>query len=178
MTENIKVNDLIKKKEDLLISLSDYKNKIFNIENEIIEIEREINSFTDDTIINTLELSEQQQLIINAKEDNILVVACPGSGKTHTLISRYINIILNPDFNIKEDEVLLITFTKKAGLEMLHRVSKYVPNKLPYYIGSIHGLGFKVLQEYNNDFNYTILDEKDTKDYINYIIDSNIIYYN
>lgn len=175
MTENIKVNDLIKKKEDLLISLSDYKNKIFNIENEIIEIEREINSFTDDTIINTLELSEQQKLIINAKEDNILVVACPGSGKTHTLISRYINIILNPEFNIKEDEVLLITFTKKAGLEMLHRVSKYVPNKLPYYIGSIHGLGFKVLQEYNNDFNYTILDEKDTKDYINYIIDSNII---
>ena len=41
-------------------------------------------------------LSIKQLEIINANEDYILVVACPGSGKTHTLISKYIYLINDP----------------------------------------------------------------------------------
>ena len=39
-------------------------------------------------------LSNKQLEIINANEDYILVVACPGSGKTHTLISKYIHLVI------------------------------------------------------------------------------------
>ena len=87
-------------------------------------------------------LSIKQLEIINANEDYILVVACPGSGKTHTLISKYIYLINNNI--IQPSECILITFTKKAGQEMLTRLKKYV-NKLPFHVGTLHSLSYKIL---------------------------------
>jgi len=139
-----------------------YKNKI----NLILE---KINNY------NLSFLSEEQTRIVNSNKKNMLVIACPGSGKTHTLISRYINLIVNEKYNPKE--VLLITFTKKAGTEMTERLVNMTLNTmLPYYVGSLHGLGFKLLQNKN----LIILDENDSKDLINNIIinkikDNNII---
>jgi DNA helicase II / ATP-dependent DNA helicase PcrA len=157
------LSELTKKRELLKTTLLEQHKKIFQIENELIQIEKNLANFSDDLILENLKLSEQQELIVNATEDNILVVACPGSGKTHTLISRYVKLIL--DNQTTPDETLLITFTKKAGLEMLNRLSSVLPHKIPYHVGSLHGLGYKVLQEYNN-INYTVLDEKDVKDYL------------
>ncbi len=157
------INLLSVKRDELRINLLEQQKKIFQIENELIEIDKQMASFSDNLILENLKLSEQQQQIVDAKEDNILVVACPGSGKTHTLISRYVKMILNNE--ILPEETLLITFTKKAGMEMLNRLGKILPHKIPYHVGSLHGLGYKVLQEYN-DINYTVLDEKDVKDYL------------
>jgi DNA helicase-2/ATP-dependent DNA helicase PcrA len=97
-----------------------------------------------------------------------LVIACPESGKTHTLISMYIKLIVEDKFN--PDNVLLITFTKKAGQEMAGRLSSLVPTKLPAYVGSLHGLSYRVLQEYKN-INYTVLDDKESKDMIKDLCD-------
>ena len=162
-TTNNSINDLSNKHYELKIELLEKQKNIFKIENELIQIEKQLASFSDNQILENLKLSEQQEKIVNATEDNILVVACPGSGKTHTLISRYVKMILNNE--ITPEETLLITFTKKAGLEMLNRLGKILPHKIPYHVGSLHGLGYKVLQEYN-DINYTVLDEKDVKDYL------------
>ena len=104
-------------------------------------------------------LSPQQLSIVNATENNILVIACPGSGKTHTLIARYINLLNN---GLKPEETIMITFTKKAGIEMLNRLNKYVPDKIPYHVGTIHGLSYKILKDYNK-LNKTIIDELDMK---------------
>ena len=86
--------------------------------------------------INTLNdilesLNEQQKRVVISNEQNILVVACPGSGKTHTVISRYIHLVSKQ--NIDPQEIILITFTKKAGMELKQRINKYLPDKLPYY---------------------------------------------
>ncbi len=108
------VDELTIKRNKLRIDLLDHQKKMFNIENQLIEIDKELASFSDNLILENLKLSEQQEQIVNATEDNILVVACPGSGKTHTLISRYVKMILNNQ--IQPDETLLITFTKKAGM--------------------------------------------------------------
>ena len=164
-------NTLNIKKDQLKINIIDYHKKIFQLENEIIDIDKELATFSDNLILENLKLSDQQQQIVDAVEDNILVIACPGSGKTHTLISRYVKMILNNE--IYPEETLLITFTKKAGMEMLNRLSKILPHKIPYHVGSLHGLGYKVLQEFN-DINYTILDEKDVKDCLRDIIQENI----
>ena len=170
MTANNKLIELTEKRDQLKITLLEQQKKIFQIENELIQIEKDLANFSDNLILENLKLSEQQELIVNATEDNILVVACPGSGKTHTLISRYVKMIL---YNkITPEETLLITFTKKAGLEMLNRLSKVLPHKIPYHVGSLHGLGYKILQEYN-DINYTVLDEKDVKDYLRDLINEN-----
>ena len=167
---NNSINILSDKRDKLKIDLLKQQKHLFEIENEIIEIEKQLASFSDNQILENLKLSEQQEKIVNATEDNILVVACPGSGKTHTLISRYVKMILNNE--IAPEETLLITFTKKAGLEMLNRLGKILPHKIPYHVGSLHGLGYKVLQEYN-DINYTVLDEKDVRDYLRDLVNEN-----
>ena len=164
------INDLIDQQSSLKTELLEQQKKIFQIENSLIQIEKQLANFSDNLILENLKLSDQQQKIVDATEDNILVVACPGSGKTHTLISRYVKMIL--DNKITPVSTLLITFTKKAGMEMLNRLSKILPHKIPYHVGSLHGLGYKVLQEYN-DINYTVLDEKDVRDYLRDIINEN-----
>ena len=70
---------------------------IFEKENEIIEIDKKLALFSDITILDNMKLSDKQELIVNSDENNILVVACPGSGKTHTLISRYIKLCIKKD---------------------------------------------------------------------------------
>ena len=153
------MQELIKKKEELKLLKNKYEKKLFLIENELIKFEQEITKFSEIELVNSLNLSTQQKIIVEANDENILVIACPGAGKTHTLISRYINLILKK--NIKPESILLITFTKKAGQEMLRRLEDIVPTKLPFHTGSIHGLSYRILQKYNN-INYTVLDEKET----------------
>jgi len=165
--------DIIKdKKDQILQTINEYMKKIFELENELLNLEKELASFSEEMILDNLKLSPMQQEIVDATEDNILVVACPGSGKTHTLISRYIKLVVTNV--IKPEETLLITFTKKAGLEMLHRLTNILPTKLPKHVGSLHGLSYKVLQE-AFDISYSVLDEKDTKDFIKDIINSKLI---
>ena len=111
-----------------------------------------------------MNLSQQQQEIIDYNDDeDILVIACPGSGKTHTLIHKYIKIINNNIY--KPEEIIIITFTKKAGNELINRLNNLISNNKPYYIGTIHGLAYKVLKQYTN-FNYTILNEYEYTNYI------------
>ena len=157
------MNELKKKREEILLNIKKNQKKIFLLQNDLINIEKEVAKFSEIEIIQSLTLSLQQQQIVDADNDNILVIACPGAGKTHTLISRYINLILVK--NVNPESILLITFTNKAGQEMLKRMQEITPNKLPFYVGSLHGLSYKILQKYNN-INCTILDEFDTKELI------------
>lgn len=157
------MEELLQKKEQLKMLKNKYEKKIFLIENELINFEKEITKFNEDTLVNTLNLSQQQRQIVEADDENMLVIACPGAGKTHTLISRYIHLILKK--NVKPETILLITFTKKAGQEMLHRLEDVVPTKLPFHVGSLHGLSYRILQKYNN-INYTVLDEKESNELI------------
>ena len=114
--------------------------------------------------------SKQKEIIDYTENENILVIACPGSGKTHTIICKYIKIITKNIF--KSNEIILITFTKKAGNELSNRLNKMIPNSEPFYVGTIHGLAYKVLTKFNN-INYTILDDIDYKNYILNIISDN-----
>ncbi len=154
------MDELKKKREEILSLTSKYQKKIYSLQNDLINIEKEIAKFSETEIIHSLSLSEQQKKIVEAEYDNILVIACPGAGKTHTLISRYINMVLVKE--VKPESVLLITFTNKAGQEMLKRMEEVIPNKLPFYVGSLHGLSYRILQKYYS-INYTVLDEQETK---------------
>jgi DNA helicase-2/ATP-dependent DNA helicase PcrA len=162
------MDELIEKRQHLIDKISKYNAKLFNLQNELYNIEQLIVQSDHKEIMETLTLNEQQLQVINSKDKYTLVIACPGSGKTHTLISMYIKLIVEDKIN--PDNVLLITFTKKAGQEMSGRLSSLVPTKLPAYVGSLHGLSYRVLQEYKN-INYTILDEKESKNIIKELCD-------
>ena len=171
------MESIIKSRNKINNKLRKYQHKIHDLEYQLIELEREAAELDQKEIINQMNLNEQQNSIVRAEQDkeNILVLACPGSGKTHTLISRYINLVTNHSSgtNIDPEKILLITFTKKAGQEMENRLKTLIPTKLPHYVGSLHGLGYRVLQRYNN-INYTVLDEKDSRSLLRDVIDTTL----
>ncbi len=153
------IDTIIIKKKEILADINIYQKKLMMLENELLKIEHMMASFSEMNIADSLSLSEQQKVIVDSKDKNILVIACPGSGKTHTLISRYINLVTKE--KVDPSNIILITFTKKAGMEMNQRISNIIPHKLPYYVGSLHGLGYRLLQEYHK-ISYTVLDENDS----------------
>nr|QFG74415.1 MAG: UvrD/REP helicase N-terminal domain protein [Megaviridae environmental sample] len=165
---------LIEKKEEIIKQIYMYKKEILDLELSLSNIDTQLEANINKNILNTFDLNENQKKIVYSTEKNILVIACPGSGKTHTIISRYIYLVTHK--NINPDDIILITFTKKAGNEMLERINKLIPNKSPYYVGSLHGLGYKILKETNN-INYTVIDEIDSKTMLLDLVDENTMEY-
>jgi len=66
------------------------------------------------------ELNPSQSRISKELEGMIVVDAGPGTGKTHTIVDRFINI-LNKE-NVDPKDVWLLTFTRNAASEMEERI--------------------------------------------------------
>ena len=72
--------------------------------------------------------TKEQEKAIHQKDDNILVAAAAGSGKTAVLVERIVNKITNE--NIDVDKLLVVTFTNAAATEMRERVLDSIYKKL------------------------------------------------
>ena len=72
--------------------------------------------------------TDDQKKAIYEKDNNILVAAAAGSGKTAVLVERIINKILNEDVDI--DKLLVVTFTNAAASEMRERILDAIYEKL------------------------------------------------
>jgi ATP-dependent helicase/nuclease subunit A len=74
---------------------------------------------------------KEQDDIVELRENNIIVSASAGSGKTTVMIRRIVDLIIND--NIKVDELLVLTYTRAAAGEMKQRLvakmSENVENK-------------------------------------------------
>jgi DNA helicase II / ATP-dependent DNA helicase PcrA len=71
------------------------------------------------------ETSAQQQRVISAPPDEpLLVVAGAGSGKTELMALRVMWLIANQ--HVRPDQVLGLTFTRKAAGELAHRIRLYL----------------------------------------------------
>lgn len=80
----------------------------------------------DDKIRSGLTLDQQE--IVNHVKGNILVSASAGSGKTHTLISRVIKLIVEEGVSV--NEILAVTFTEAAAREMREKLKDALSAKL------------------------------------------------
>lgn len=119
-------------------------------------IERELNEC--DTLFSNIEgqsLDEQQRLAVIKDEDNNLVIAGAGSGKTTTVAGKVAYVI--DRFKVKPDEILLITFTKKASDEMKHRIKQKM--NIDIEVNTFHSFGRKVIGEATNDMP-SVIEEK------------------
>lgn len=85
-------------------------------------------------------LDQQQQQIVNSDDKHILVVAGAGSGKTLTILGK-IKYLLDKD--IKPDEILCISFTKKAADSLKEKISNEFNIKIPVY--TFHKLSLEIL---------------------------------
>ena len=63
-----------------------------------------------------------QDVIAETIDGMVVVDAGPGTGKTYTVVKRYLNIISRPDISPKD--VLLLTFTNNAAAEMEERIKR------------------------------------------------------
>ena len=84
------MDEVLIKYNNLKQELNKYKKIIYKIETDLIDMEKELADFDNIKVLDKLVLNEQQKEIVESEEKNMLVIACPGSGKTHTLISKYI----------------------------------------------------------------------------------------
>lgn len=119
-------------------------------------IERELNEC--DTLFSNIEgqsLDAQQRLAVIKDEDNNLVIAGAGSGKTTTVAGKVAYVI--DRFKVKPDEILLITFTKKASDEMKHRIKQKM--NIDIEVNTFHSFGRKVIGEATNDMP-SVIEEK------------------
>lgn len=106
-------------------------------------------------------LNPEQELAANHINGPCLVTACPGSGKTRTIVERTARLINN---NIAPSELLCITFTNKAAAEMRERIEKHIGgNASSIFVATFHRLCSSILRYHGNHLGYnrnmTILDD-------------------
>ncbi|MGJ7919530.1 helicase-exonuclease AddAB subunit AddA [Neobacillus sp. LXY-4] len=73
---------------------------------------------------NDVNWTKDQWNAIYAKNQDILVAAAAGSGKTAVLVERMIQRILAVEDPINVDELLVVTFTNASAAEMRHRIGE------------------------------------------------------
>lgn len=100
-----------------------------------------------------------QEEIIRTTEGQLIVVACPGSGKTTTLIRRIHHMI---EKQIPPENILMVTFTNAAAKEMKERYRKQFGDA-PVTFSTIHALCFAILRKFSGFTNNDIL--TDTRSY-------------
>ena len=71
-----------------------------------------------------------QQKVIDIREQNMLVSAAAGSGKTAVLVERIIQRVLDEEHPIEIDRIVVVTFTKAAAAEMRERILAAIQDKL------------------------------------------------
>jgi len=84
-----------------------------------------------------------QQRIIDSIH-SLLVLACPGAGKTGTLLCRVANILANDPFA----KIVMVTFTNKTADEIKDRLIGLVGKKLAsrVIVGTFHSLALRQLK--------------------------------
>ena len=91
-------------------------------------------------------LDEYQQNAVQNENNQLLIVAGPGSGKP-TVLTRRIAHLIN-EKNIKPENCLAITFTRRASEEMRERLNKLLQNGAnSLNIHTFHSLCFSILKE-------------------------------
>lgn len=88
-------------------------------------------------------LNAGQKIAATRREGNFLVIAGPGTGKTHTLVYRVLHMIKS---GIDPKAIVIITFTRKAGNELKYRLNHLLPNTTLGFVGTFHAFANHISQ--------------------------------
>ena len=94
-----------------------------------------------------MELNDSQLKAVMKKEGPCMVLAGPGSGKTAVLTRRVIELIKS---GVPAEEILVITFTKAAAIEMKERFDRLSDDIYPVTFGTFHSLFWGILKKEMN----------------------------
>jgi len=115
------------------------------------------------------DLNPSQYEAVTHREGPLLVVAGAGSGKTRTLVYRVAHLL---ELGILPENLLLLTFTRRAAQEMLWRASLLLDESCQDVTGgTFHAMANMLLRRYGYHIgyspNFTILDRSDAEGIIN-----------
>ena len=95
-----------------------------------------------------LNCTEEQKSAINAPFDKpVAIIACPGSGKTFTIIHRVAHLLQK---SFRPSELLVITFTRKAAQELRTRLKSMHINIAGLTVQTFHSFGLLILRKYKH----------------------------
>lgn len=125
----------------------------------------------DYTIDYKSELNEEQYQAAMFDNGSALVVAGAGTGKTRVITFRVARLV---ESGVAPESILLLTFTRKAATEMLHRASNILDSRCSKVAGgTYHSFAVNVLRRYGNAINlknnFTIADTDDAESIIDII---------
>ncbi|MGN1274354.1 MAG: ATP-dependent helicase, partial [Thermoguttaceae bacterium] len=126
------------------------------------------------------DLNPAQREAVEYGEGPLLVVAGAGTGKTTMLAHRVARLVAD---GARPDRILLLTFTRRAAMEMLQRAKrlletvKSVPTQSQHvsnvWGGTFHAVGTRLLRIYGSCVglpqNFTIIDRADQEDLMNLV---------
>lgn len=97
------------------------------------------------------QVNDAQKEAVLSTEGPVLMIAGPGTGKTYTLVKRISYLVKAK--GVKPDEIMVVTFTEKAGKELLTRISNefidYPININEMYIGTFHSVCLRLMKEHS-----------------------------
>ena len=123
-------------------------------------------------------LNDKQKKAVKTLNGPVLVLAGAGTGKTRVLTTRLAHLLNKKLAN--PWEILAVTFTNKAAMEMKERVQNLLKIDIErMWIGTFHSSGLKILRRHaelcflKSDF--TVIDTDDQERLIKQILESNKI---
>jgi hypothetical protein len=87
---------------------------------------------------------EQYKVVTSPVSENQRILASAGSGKTTTITARIAYLVEN--YDIDPSRILLVTFSRAAAQEMIHRVHKLI-GQVNMYAGTFHALSAQILRD-------------------------------
>ncbi|MCR5261338.1 MAG: ATP-dependent helicase, partial [Candidatus Gastranaerophilales bacterium] len=117
------------------------------------------------------ELNPAQFEAVWHKDNPLLIIAGAGSGKTRTLTYKVARLI---EDGISPENILLLTFTRRAAKEMISRAEAVLSTGLKKIMGgTFHSFANMILRRYAQfadlKSNFTVIDRSDAEDVINHI---------
>ena len=119
-------------------------------------------------------MNEMQQKAVTSCVPTVLVSAGAGSGKTRVLTQRYLELLEKQ--GVRVEQILTLTFTRKAAQEMRERIARALEEQGKVYerrelarapIGTIHSFCERILREHalaaGCDPNFRLLDEAEAR---------------
>lgn len=116
-------------------------------------------------------LNSAQLKAVKSETGAYLVIAGAGTGKTRVLTYRVAYLVEN---GVNPENILLLTFTRKAASEMIERAKKLSKNSMSGMEGgTFHSFCAKILRKYADRVgfspSFTILDESDSVSLMRYL---------
>lgn len=110
------------------------------------------------------ELNKEQLEAVNFVSGNLLIMASAGTGKTTTIVERYVNMVRNHGYRPRE--IMMTTFTNKAAKDMVRKIVERTGSEPPY-VGTMHSLFLRILRENLRHLpleeGFTLLDDEGDK---------------